>query len=228
MLEVISFTMYAVLMGVRHGMDSDHIAAIADMVGAEKQRKKQLQFGITYALGHGAIVMMIGLLAIFFGSRLPEPVLSLMEQFVGLSLLVLGLFILFSVFRQRQTYQHQSRIQIAVQLLSRFFKKENRGLSAQKMGIIGAFAIGIIHGIGAETPTQVLLISSSVGLDNVTIASMQLLFFTIGLLIATILITYLASWGFTAMKKRWAYILLGSITGGYSVLLGITMLKDSL
>lgn len=226
LIDVLSITIYAVLMGFRHGMDSDHIAAIADMVGAEQQRKKQLRLGITYALGHGAIVMVIGMLAIFFGSHLPEPVLATMEQLVGISLVVLGVFMLYTLIRQRKDYQHQSRLEIGIRLISRMFNKSAEKPDLRKWGVIGAFCIGILHGIGAETPTQVMLISSSVGLNNFAAASMQLLFFTIGLLVATIMVTYIASWGFVNLKARqWAYLLFGCVTGTYSVVLGITIMQ---
>ncbi|MGD8189574.1 High-affinity nickel-transporter [Brevibacillus ginsengisoli] len=225
-IDVLSVTIYAVLMGFRHGMDSDHIAAIVDMVGAEQQRKKQLRMGITYALGHGSIVMVIGLLAIFFGSHLPESVLVVLERLVGISLVVLGGFMLFTLIRQRKDYQHQSRFEMGYRLISRMFTKSEMKPNLQKWGVIGAFCIGILHGIGAETPTQVMLISSSVGLNNFGTACMQLMFFTVGLLVATFMVTYVASWGFINLKARqWAYLLLGCITGAYSVVLGITIIQ---
>lgn len=224
--ELVSFSLFAILIGFRHGMDSDHIAAIADMVGAEHQRNRQLRMGITYALGHGAVVVIIGLLAIFVGARLPSELLSMLEFLVGFSLLLLGGFILFTLFQQRNQYEYQSRWQIISGMLAKVLNKKGQDESnVSKLGIAGAFVIGVLHGVGAETPTQVLLLSSSLGLDNMVAASMQLVLFTVGLLIATILVTYLASWGFLkAQFKRKAYLVLGSITGLYSVGLGISII----
>jgi len=226
LLEIVSFTAFALFIGFRHGMDSDHVAAIADMVGAEKQRARQIKMGVMYALGHGAIVLVIGLLAVLLGSRLPESFLGAMEVLVGVSLLVLGMFILYSVFKQRERYEYQSRLEILYTLIARLLKKDQRKLDLQKIGIVGAFLIGVLHGIGAETPTQVMLISSSVGLNNLLFASLQIILFTLGLLAATVLVTYAASWGFMkAGTKRKLYILLGTLTGGYSVLLGISIIQ---
>jgi high-affinity nickel permease len=226
LLEILSFTAFALLIGFRHGMDSDHVAAIADMVGAEKQRVRQIKMGVMYALGHGAIVLVIGLLAVFLGSRLPESFLSAMEVLVGVSLLVLGLFIFYSIFKQRESYEYQSRLEIVYTLIARMLKKDQSKLNLQKIGIVGAFMIGVLHGIGAETPTQVMLISSSVGMNSLLFASLQIILFTLGLLVATVLVTYVASWGFMkAGLKRKAYVLLGTLTGGYSVVLGISIIQ---
>ncbi|WP_167568721.1 HoxN/HupN/NixA family nickel/cobalt transporter [Brevibacillus migulae] len=226
-LEILSFTFFAILIGFRHGMDSDHVAAIADMVGAEKQRKRQLQMGIMYALGHGAIVLVIGMLAVMIGTKLPDSILHTMEFLVGLSLLVLGGFILWSIFQQREAYEYQSRWELIIQMVARMFRIKTNRTQIQKMGILSAFCIGILHGIGAETPTQVMLIGSSVGMDNFLFASIQILLFTVGLLIATVLVTFAASWGFMkAALKRRVQLLLGTLTGGYSLVLGFMIIQS--
>jgi high-affinity nickel permease len=225
-IDLLSFTVFAILVGFRHGMDSDHVAAIADMVGAERRRTRQIKLGVMYALGHGAIVLVIGLLAVLLGSRLPEQFLIAMEMLVGLSLLVLGGFILYSVFTRQQNYEYQSRWELVYRMIARIFKKDESKLDLQKIGIFGAFAIGVIHGIGAETPTQVAIISSSVGLDNLVFACLQIVLFTVGLLAATVLVTYIASWGFMkAQLRQKFYLLLGCVTGGYSMLLGFFILQ---
>ncbi|WP_102776555.1 hypothetical protein [Alteribacillus bidgolensis] len=56
-MEFISFAMLAGFIGMKHGIDGDHVAAIADMVGAEKKRQKQVSLGLMYAIGHGFIVV---------------------------------------------------------------------------------------------------------------------------------------------------------------------------
>ena len=40
-MEFITFALLAVLIGMRHGMDGDHVAAIADMVGSEQQKENK-------------------------------------------------------------------------------------------------------------------------------------------------------------------------------------------
>ena len=226
-LEILSFTFFAILIGFRHGMDSDHVAAIADMVGAEKQRKRQLQMGVMYALGHGAIVLVIGMLAVMIVSKLPDSILHAMEFLVGLSLLVLGGYILWSIFQQKEAYEYQSRWELIIQVVARMFRIKTNRAQIQKMGILSAFCIGILHGIGAETPTQVMLIGSSVGLDNFFFASIQILLFTVGLLCATVLVTYATSWGFMkAALKRRVQLLLGTVTGGYSLVLGFMIIQS--
>jgi len=220
--EMIAFTSFAILIGFRHGMDSDHIAAITDMVGAEHERSRQIRMGMMYAVGHGLIVLIIGLIVILLGARLPERFTQSMEFLVGMSLLALGVYILFSLIRTRNDYQHKSRWEIAYQGIQKVLPWKTPNLA--KFGLLGAFIVGILHGIGAETPTQVMIFAHSAGLENLSLSIAQLLLFVSGLLIATGLVTYLASWGFMKAKfKRTAYLLLGAVTGTYSIFLGSTM-----
>ncbi|PWW32089.1 high-affinity nickel-transport protein [Cytobacillus oceanisediminis] len=229
-MELVTFALLSVLIGIRHGLDSDHVAAIADMIGSEGQRNKQLSLGVMYAIGHGAIVLVIGLITLFIGTRLPEEAQLSLEVLVSITLLILGGVILYSIFKNKHEYEFKSRITIVFEFLSRI--NEKLGFSEVKaspisLGLIGAFLIGIIHGIGVESPTQVAAITSAVGFNNLSAATAQLVLFVTGLLLSTICITLVISWGFLKSKlRRKLFLILGSVTGIYSIGLGVSMLYE--
>jgi high-affinity nickel-transport protein len=231
-MELMTFALLAVMIGMRHGIDGDHVAAIADMVGSEQQKRKQVSLGIMYAIGHGAIVLIVGLISIFIGLELPTTTRQVMEILVSLTLIILGGFILYSLLQQRKDYEYKSRIKIVYEWLAKLMAKWKLGInekavSSIKLGVISAFVIGVIHGIGVESPTQIALLTNAVGLNNVTAATMQLLLFVLGLLISTICVTFFLSWGFLKAKlKKQVYMVLGLITGMYSLGLGVSMLLE--
>ncbi|WP_227935515.1 HoxN/HupN/NixA family nickel/cobalt transporter [Alkalihalobacillus deserti] len=229
-MELLTFGLLAILIGIRHGMDADHVAALADMIGTETQKTKQYSLGIMYAVGHGLIVLIIGLLALYVGVRLPEGAYGFLEMLVSFTLILLGAIILYSLFNNKGEYEYKSRIAIVYGFLEKVFRgKDGNEISATPLtlGIIGALIIGLIHGIGVESPTQIAIISNAVGLDNVTAAALHLILFVFGLLISTISLTFILSWGFfKARVKKVVYVLLGSITGVYSVSLGVFMILE--
>jgi high-affinity nickel permease len=231
-MEFIMFALLAVFIGMRHGMDGDHVAAIADMVGSEQRKKRQLTLGVMYALGHGMIVMVIGVLFIYIGLQLSDTTKQILEILVSFTLIVLGMFIIWSIFQQKKDYEYKSRIRIVIEFFTNMANRlksgtKNTHFSPTKLGAIGALIIGILHGIGVESPTQIAIISNAVGLDNITVALLQLTLFVIGLLIATIGITFCLSWGFMkARVKDRLFLLLGSVTGAYSLGLGIFMMVE--
>ncbi|MFX3623845.1 MAG: High-affinity nickel-transporter [Ectobacillus sp.] len=229
-MELMMFALLAILVGMRHGLDGDHVAAIADMVGSEERRRRQVSLGVLYALGHGFIVLIIGLVSIFIGVEMSNTTREMMEVLVGVTLMVLGGFILYSLLRQRKEYEYKSRLKIVYEWIVKLMAKaklgiQKKSLSSIQLGIISSFAIGIIHGIGVESPSQVALLTNAVGLNNTAAVMMQLILFVLGLLISTICITFCLSWGFMkARVRKQLYIALGSITGIYSLALGISML----
>jgi high-affinity nickel permease len=58
-LEVVTFSFLAILFGVRHGMDADHIAAIADMKAKYKKTLFFILGAVTgmYSLGLGITII---------------------------------------------------------------------------------------------------------------------------------------------------------------------------
>ncbi|MGM0873762.1 MAG: High-affinity nickel-transporter [Bacillota bacterium] len=229
-MELFTFSLLAILIGMRHGMDGDHIAALADMIGREKQKLKQYSLGVMYSVGHGLIVLIIGLLTIYVGVRLPEGAYGILELLVSFTLILLGGIILHSVIKHQHEYEYKSRISIVFGFLEKLTSREEGKRLTSKpftLGILGAFIIGLIHGIGVESPTQIAIISNAVGLDNITAATLHLILFVFGLLISTIAFTFLLSWGFLkARVKKILYIVLGLLTGMYSVGLGLYMLIE--
>ncbi|MFB4164092.1 High-affinity nickel-transporter [Alteribacillus sp. JSM 102045] len=232
MLEFISFAFLAVFIGMKHGMDGDHVAAIADMVGTENKRKKQVSLGVMYAFGHGLIVLFIGLVTIIFGANLPSKAQMFIEMMVSFTLILLGGMILYSIFQQKKDFEYKSRIKMVSEFALKYINKSkdaNLNVTPIGAGIVGAFVIGIIHGIGVESPTQLAIITNAAGINNLTAALLQLTLFVSGLLISTILITFLLSWGFIkASLKKKIYIILGSVTGIYSISLGMWMAVELL
>ncbi|ARU61505.1 hypothetical protein CBW65_11175 [Tumebacillus avium] len=225
-MEWISALTISALLGMRHGFDPDHIAAITDMTGTNTKARRGLKLGILYALGHGLIVFCIGLIAIFFGQHLPEGVLTFTEGLVGASLLVLGFIMLRSLVTERKNFTFKSRWIMLYELLSRKGRKDGAPIH---FGLIGAAVVGVIHGLGAETPTQMMVLGQSSQVGNTMLSLVLLLMFVVGLLMSTSAVSCFTAWGFfKARSFRVINVILGLLTGGYSLYLGAVILQSAL
>src|SRR5688500_3175363 len=87
----------AFVYGLRHGFDLDHLAAITDITGAQSDKRRSLFLATIYALGHAAVVVILGVVAIAAGAYLPPAVDAVMGRVIGLTLVVLGAYLLYSV-----------------------------------------------------------------------------------------------------------------------------------
>lgn len=234
----------ALFLGMRHGVDWDHIAAIVDIVGsstsaqtgaASSDKHKALGLSFCYAIGHAAIVVILGLAAFMFASVLPSWIDPLMERAVGLTLLLMGLWIFYSLMRQKDAGQEfvlQSRYiyiftkvqQALLRLSKRSEHKNNQSCEPIKLSQYSkpaAFGVGAIHGFGAETGTQVLMIAAVGGTANHFMGSAILACFVVGLLLSNTVIALLAATGFsTSLRFKPVFVATSVLTGTFSLLIG--------
>jgi high-affinity nickel-transport protein len=88
-----------------------------------------------------------------------------------------------------------------------------------------AFGVGMIHGIGAETGTQVLLIAAVGGAASAGLGVPMLFAFVIGLLLSNFAIVLLSSAGFVASQTRERiYVVTGAVAGIFSLAIGTVFL----
>jgi high-affinity nickel-transport protein len=87
---------------------------------------------------------------------------------------------------------------------------------------------GVIHGIGAETGTQVLIIATAVGAGSKITGVAALLAFVVGLLISNSIVTVMSTFGFVSTRrKQWMYVGVGMIAAVFSLALGVIFLLQS-
>jgi cytochrome c biogenesis protein CcdA len=94
-----------------------------------------------------------------------------------------------------------------------------------------AFVVGMLHGVGAETPTQVLIFATAVGAGGKGAGEAVLIAFLVGLLISNSLITVGSAFGFLRASKNWTvYVTIAVLTGVFSLIVGTLLLfgKDTL
>jgi high-affinity nickel permease len=235
----------ALILGVRHGVDWDHIAAIADIVGSATSNQldggavslmrqtNALRLSSCYAIGHATIVLILGIAALMFATVLPEWIDPLMEKAVGVTLLLLGVWIFYSILRQPadgQEFVLQSRWMFIFSKLheaSDWVQNKVTGrtrspdIKVNQYDTSAAFGIGVIHGFGAETGTQVLLIATVGGSSEHVLGVLILLTFILGLLISNTLVAVLTCAGFLSSSKfKPLFVATSVLTGLFSLVIG--------
>jgi hypothetical protein len=215
----------AAVLGFRHGLDYDHIAAISDISSVQSRAKDALSYGLLYVAGHATTVALLGAAAVAFRISLPASTDRWAERLVGITLLVLGVYVLGTMFRTsfRTSGAHaghnharpRTRITLLINgLLWMYWKLTRlfggtRGEAPQVFkdgyGSGSTFLVGVIHGLGAETPTQILLFLLAANLGGTWAGLLGLLMFIVGLLVMNTLMCAVAAGLFSVDKLRtWA------------------------
>lgn len=288
----------ALLLGIRHGIDWDHIAAIADItststaadagatahelshratphahahggpdevrvhgsgaaaaslpdpavVGATAFRQRQrllaeqrhaILLGTLYALGHALVVAILGLAALTFGALLPGWVDPIMGRVVGVTLVLLGIWVFVSLYqyaRHGTEFRLRSRWLLlfdGLRIVWRRFQAWLHGhehVEPVEMSAYGprtAFGVGMIHGIGAETGSQVLIIAAIGGAAGQGLGVPMMVAFILGLLISNTLVIVVTATGFIASQLRQRiYLVVGVVAGSFSLVIGLVFLFE--
>lgn len=235
-------------LGFRHGFDLDHVAAITDISGSQLFRLRAFVLSTLYALGHALTVVALGLGIAWAGWDVPDA-----GRLVGLTLVVLGMYVLWCVATDRRPTSRaglvtramdQTRARLRptafvehehehghdglhehshVELVGRPERSEPAGVvvghrhrhrheeSRAPYGAAGAIGVGFIHGIGAETPTQVLALAAGTA---------SLAPFLLGLFLANTVVAVVAAIGLTELRLR----ALNALVGAFSISVGVTYL----
>ena len=202
-----------------------------------KEQRHAIKLGTWYALGHASVVLALGMLAIAFGALLPDWVDPIMARVVGFSLLVLGIWVFVSLWqylRDGTEFRLRSRWMLVFdgvryswrRLQARIHGHEHVApLEMSSYGRRTAFGVGMLHGIGAETGTQALLIVAVGGAAGSGLAVPMLLCFVLGLVAANTVIVVISATGFVAGQvRRPVYIAIGVLAGTFSIVVGLAFL----
>ena len=96
---------------------------------------------------------------------------------------------------------------------------------ADQYGVRTAYSVGLIHGIGAETGTQVLVIATAVGAGTKVMGVAVLMMFVVGLLISNSFVTFATAAGFVSSRRRqWIYVFAGLLAAVFSLVVGLVFL----
>lgn len=228
------------LLGLRHGFDYDHLAAISDITSVQRSWREGMRLGLLYALGHAFTVAVLGACVIFLHLSLPQRMDTISERAVGATLIVLSLYVLVTFLRrnpQDQSGQHThlpSRIALLISAgqysLWRIRRLVNPQLQrpdsfAFRYNRSSVFIVGIIHGLGAETPSQLMLFLLAANLGGTSRGFYGLLSFIAGLLVMNTLMTASASGIFAGSKHRpRLQRIVTSLTVAYSFVVGTVFL----
>jgi hypothetical protein len=226
----------------RHVRDHDHshggvsrMHVLGESRFAHEQRHA-IKLATLYAFGHASMVVLLGVIALSFAALLPAWLDPVLERVVGVTLILLGIWVLFALvqfFRGKGEFRMRSRWMLVFDLFrygwgmlqARVHGHAHRPIAhATQYGPLTAFGVGIIHGLGAETGSQALLLAGIAGVSG-SLAVVILVAFTVGLLGSNSLVAVVTATGFIgAQRLRVLYVVVGAIAGTGSLLVGLFFL----
>jgi ABC-type nickel/cobalt efflux system permease component RcnA len=164
----------ALLLGLRHATDPDHLTAVSTLVLSDERRGGRLaaKLGLCWGLGHAATLIALGLPVVLYRNVLPDGVQRAAEVAIGAIIVALAVRLLL---RWRRGYYHvhphsHGAVRHAHPHVHEYAPGAGHPVAhphphGERLGRtpLAAFAIGLVHGAGGSAGAGLLLVSAVPG-----------------------------------------------------------------
>jgi len=204
--------MMGLLIGMRHALEADHIAAVASLCSSGESPSYAIRQGIAWGIGHTLMLLLFGAAVMLMGLVLSSQLAAGLEALVGCMLVLLGVDLLRRLYRKRNgnhggerpaCHQHQHR-------------------DAADRFPVRALLVGLMHGM-AGSAALVMLTLQTVSSPPAGIA--YILLFGVGSILGMVLVSTVIAFPLRRLRKRriWLYnglqLLIGCSTTGLGALI---------
>lgn len=144
----------AILLGLRHASDPDHLAAVTTLIASTRGRaaRSAARLGFMWGLGHATSLFFFGVPVVLYRAYLPESVQAGAETTVGVMIVALALWL---IVRWRRgafaTHAHDG---------VRHSHSRGHRHPARARTPLQAYGIGLVHGMGGTAGVGLLLLGT--------------------------------------------------------------------
>jgi len=105
-LELLTSSGFGSLLGMRHALEPDHLAAVSTLVSRERSSMKAALLGVCWGIGHTFGLIVVGAVLVFLRAELPPRIADVFELLVAIMLIVLGSRAVLQAVRQGPAHLH--------------------------------------------------------------------------------------------------------------------------
>ncbi len=105
---MLSILILGFLLGMRHAVEADHIAAVAALSTRSNTLWHAVKQGAAWGIGHTLTLFLFGSIVLFVANIVPENIVHWIEITVGIMLVFLGADVLWRVWRERVHFHSHS------------------------------------------------------------------------------------------------------------------------
>lgn len=157
----VTILMLGFVLGLRHALDTDHIAAVTTVLAQRPSWRASSLVGLSWGLGHTVVLLLVGALVLVLRVPIPEPIAMAAEFAVGVMLVVLGgLLGIKLVKEQWHMHQHDHDGTKHVHLHSHA-QSPGHGHPHWWRESVRPLCIGMAHGLAGSAALLLLVVASA-------------------------------------------------------------------
>jgi ABC-type nickel/cobalt efflux system permease component RcnA len=170
----------AVLLGLRHATDPDHVAAVTTLLATKGSRAwDAARLGAAWGLGHAITLFAFGLPIVIYNAYLPDGIQRAAETAVGVLIIGLAVWLLYRWWRGGlHVHEHAHGNGRHAHLHSHEDQAVQGHEHRPARSPVQALGIGLLHGMGGSAGVGILLVSTIDGTAIAVAALAMLALFT--------------------------------------------------
>jgi high-affinity nickel-transport protein len=200
-----------VLLGMRHALEPDHLAAVSTLVLESGSSRRGLVLGAFWGIGHSLSLLLVGCLLAILHAELPAWLGELFELAVAIMLVTLGLRAFGQAARSRtaaSAHDHDHDVPHS--------HPRRRSLASRPL------LFGVIHGLAGSGALTALVVAE---LPSTTARVVYIALFGAGSVVGMAALSGLAGWPIARLgRRRAAATAISALTGSLSLGLGLFLL----
>jgi hypothetical protein len=163
---VYSIIAFGLLMGMRHALEADHLAAVASLALKGRARATVLR-GAVWGVGHTCTLLLVGGACLLLGTAIPSSLERLFEAAVGAMLVALGIDLLRRMRRERlHVHVHRHPDGVVHLHAHRHLPGEHHDRAHHDHAHAGAFPrrallVGMMHGMAGSAALLLLTLQAA-------------------------------------------------------------------
>ncbi|HZP00544.1 MAG TPA: urease accessory protein UreH [Terriglobia bacterium] len=180
------------VLGLRHALDADHLAAVSTFVSEEKNILRSSLIGVYWGLGHTFALLVFGVAIAAFRLTVPQGLSQLLEFLVGCMLILLGANVIRKLFKGQtihiHTHEHDGSTHSHLHLHLGASEHSHRHHVLRVGG--RPFVVGVVHGLAGTAAIMLLIVGA---IPSLILAVGYILVFGIGSIGGMMLMSMLMS-----------------------------------
>ncbi|HIE56019.1 MAG TPA: urease accessory protein [Chromatiaceae bacterium] len=229
---MLSLLLMSLLIGVRHALESDHLAAVASLATRSPSLRQTVRLGATWGLGHTLTLFLFGSVVLWMDTVMPERLAHWLEFAVGLMLVGLGIDVLRRLWKERVHYHVHRHNDGTVH----FHAHSHGGQRAHDRDAhrhehpqgfpLRALLVGLVHGMAGSAALILLTLQT---LHDPWLGMLYMLVFGIGSILGMAAVSVVIAWPLKATGRRltWAHNGLQATIGLFTLGSGLWIALES-
>jgi sulfite exporter TauE/SafE len=223
-LSTFSVLLIGFVLGLRHAMDADHLAAVSTIVSEKKDLLTASLVGGLWGVGHTISLFAVGLVVILLKLQISESVEATLEACVGFMLVILGLNAFRKIFQAKKihvhTHEHDGHTHTHIHS-HQFEESEESHHRFSPRSVL----IGMVHGLAGSAALMFLILPT---IESPVVALVYILIFGIGSIGGMVAMSLLIGLPFHFTAQRFDYLNKGIrlCAGLFSFGLGLVILYE--